>query len=305
MPRDNEWMTYYDAFEYFVPGAVRDGCHPRLMEHPGQVEHAVVLVHGLSDSPYYLTAIGEVFFNKLHFNVYLPLLQCHGLLEPEGMENVQLEEWKRNVAFAVQCAAEKAATVSIGGLSTGGTLGFHSACRDTRVNGGLYLFSAALDLAGGPGGFLGELKERLLRTSLSYILDRDRPLIGPNPYRYSHVDIGGARELSRLIKETDAIMKELEGEHSFQKSVFAAHSEADETASLAGVERLQRLSLPGHFTLFKIPKALGVSHASVVLRDPVFAVGAGPDEEPLEKANPLFSAMMDSIMVVASGDSNG
>ena len=43
--RDDEWLDYYDKFLYFSPGEVRDGCHPRIMEHH-QTTKAIVLVHG-------------------------------------------------------------------------------------------------------------------------------------------------------------------------------------------------------------------------------------------------------------------
>jgi esterase/lipase len=92
------------------------------MEHEGPTTKAIVLVHGLTDSPYFMTAIGDYFFQNLGYNVYLPLLQSHGLKEPKGMEGVALDEWKANVNFAVDIAASKAHQVSIGGLSTGGAL---------------------------------------------------------------------------------------------------------------------------------------------------------------------------------------
>ena len=60
--RDHEWLGYYDRFRYFSPEKVRDGCHPRIMEHPESTKKAIVLVHGLTDSPYFMTAIGDYFF---------------------------------------------------------------------------------------------------------------------------------------------------------------------------------------------------------------------------------------------------
>ena len=59
----------------------------------------------------------------------------------------------------------------------------------------MYLFSAALDLAGGIGGvvgdligdLVGELKERLLRTPVADLVDffdNTKPLIGVNPHCY-------------------------------------------------------------------------------------------------------------------------
>jgi len=60
--RDDEWLDYYKQFRYFSAEAVRDGCQPRIMEQVAPVQRSIVLVHGLTDSPYFLTAIGEYFF---------------------------------------------------------------------------------------------------------------------------------------------------------------------------------------------------------------------------------------------------
>jgi esterase/lipase len=121
---DYEWPDYYERFPYFSAEAVRDGCHPRFMEHEVPTAKAIMLIHGLTDSPYFMTAIGDYFFRHLGYNVYLLLLQCHALKEPNGMEGMKLDEWKANVNFAVDMAASKAHQVSIGGLSTGGALSF-------------------------------------------------------------------------------------------------------------------------------------------------------------------------------------
>lgn len=298
--RDHEWLAYYKQFHYFSAEAVRDGCHPRIMEHEQPTERAIVLVHGLTDSPYFMTAIGDYFFRNLGYNVYLPLFQCHGLKEPKGMEGVELDEWKANVNFAVDVAALNARHVAIGGLSTGGTLSFYTAMNNQQITGTLYLFSAALDLAGDIGGFAGDLKERILRTFLVDILDNDEPLIGVNPYRYARMDVDGARELSKLIKETDTLIKGFNPKEPFSKRVFAAHSESDSTANITAIERLQKVSGPDQFTFFRIPKKAGVSHASLVLKQPIYATGASEGDEPLEKANPQFQNMMEAIAAIES-----
>ena len=291
--RNHEWLDYYDQFSYFSPDKVRDGCHPRIMEHPESQRKAIVLVHGLSDSAYFMSAIGEYFFKKLGYNVYIPLLHCHGLKQPKGMEAVELEEWKANISFAIKSAAFKAEQISIGGLSTGGTLSFYMAATKPKINGTLYLFSAALDLAGGRKGLIGEIKERVLRTFLADLLDRNKPLIGDNPYRYTHVDLDGAQELARLIKETDIIINEFSHKDPFPKRVFAAHSECDTTAEISGIEELQKVSVPNRFNFFRIPRHFGVSHASLVLKDPISKLG-----ETMEKANPQFQEMMEAIAAI-------
>ena len=285
----NEWLSYYDRFNYFSREKIRDGCYPRIMEH-SNAQKAVVLVHGLTDSPYFMTAIGEFFYEKLGYNVYIPLLHCHGLKEPKGMENVELSEWKANVGFAIKSAARQCSRISIGGLSTGGTLSFYMAGTNPKINGTLYLFSAALDLAGKRFDFLGDIAERILRTPLSQLFDSKKDLIGENPYKYDHMDMDGAQELARLIKETDTIIDEYDPKYPFPNKVFAAHSECDTTASISGIEDLEKISIPERFKFFRIGKEFDVSHASLVLKDPIMK-----DGRELEKKNPQFQQMMDAI----------
>jgi pimeloyl-ACP methyl ester carboxylesterase len=297
--RDREWLDYYQEFDYFSAATVRDGCYPRIMEQEQPTGKAIVLVHGLSDSPYFLTAIGNYFFEVLGYNVYLPLLHCHGLKKPNGMEGVNLEQWKANVNFAIDTAAKTANQISIGGLSTGGTLSFHAAATNPKINGTTYLFSAALDLAGGHLGLIGEFKEKMLLSNfLVDILDTNKPLIGKNPYRYESVDLDGARELSKLIEETDTLLTGFNIQKPFTKRVFAAHSESDTTANITGIEDLQKVSVPDLFTFFRIPQSVGVSHASLVLQDPILAIDAASTDRPLEQANSWFSQMIEAIAAI-------
>ena len=291
-------MDYYNEFEYFSPSGVRDGCHPRIMLHAAPAGNAIILVHGLSDSPYLVSSIGQHFHEQLGFDVYLPLLQCHGLREPRGMETVDLAEWKRNLRFALRRAQERSERISIGGLSTGGTLSFYMAATKPAINGELYLFSAALDLAGGHTGLLGELKERFLRTFLADILDQKKPLVGSNPYRYSHIDMDAAQELAYLIRETDDLVDGFSPKCPFPKRIFAAHSESDTTADISGIENLrEKVSGPESLVFYRIPKRQGVPHASLVLKHPIEQAG-----EVLEPENPLFDDMMKEIDAFALGD---
>jgi hypothetical protein len=109
------------------------------------------------------------------------------------------------------------------------------------------------------------------------------------------MDMDGARELSKLISETDALIKGFSSKRPFSKRVFAAHSESDSTANIEGIEYLQKVLAPDPFRFFRIPKEAGVSHASLVLKDAIYAIDASTNAEPLEKANPQFQAMMEAI----------
>jgi esterase/lipase len=294
-----DWNEYYELHfkGHMDKDNVRDRCHPQIFKHDdGQPRNSIVLVHGLTDSPYFMKDIGEYFCSKMGFDVYIPLLRAHGLKKPEDMKDASLIEWQKDVRFAVNAAKESGGKVSIGGLSTGGTLGVEMALTDEQsINGGVFLFSAALGLA----SHTGNLAEIFLRTPLSNIFDHidqsslinDSP--SGNPFRYSKMDIGGARELSKLIKELDL----LTDRDVLKQPLFAAHSEADTTAAINEIEELVARSYNQHqrAEMFRIGKNFAVPHASVGLKDPVLSI----NNSPLEPSNPFFELMMQSLHTFA------
>lgn len=293
------WDDYYTAFgDYFSRGKVRKLNHPRKREKRG-ARQSIVLVHGLSDSPYYMSALADYFHEELGYNTYQPLLHGHGLKKPAGMEFVELEEWKRNVHFAVSRAAAKTpAHVSVGGLSTGGALSLYAALTSPKVTGDLYLFSAALELVISTIGPLDKLLQRLLASrKLSDFLDArdsDRPLVGDNPVKYDYVDKDGARELARLIRENRLLLEDYSRRKSpFPKRVFAAHSKADRTANIDGIEALRKRCKADRFTAFYIPHRddLEVTHGGLVLKAPVL----GESNALCTPANPWFDRMTRGI----------
>lgn len=286
------WQEYYERFDYFSDDAVRNGCQPRIFDWGRRRQNALVLVHGLTDSPYFMAAIGQYFYEKMGFNVLLPLLQAHGLKKPDGMKGVSVKEWKRNVEFAIETAREMGDRVSIGGLSTGGTLSVFQALTNRDVDGAVYLFSAGLDIA----GKVGDAKEWLLRTDFAKLLDfiddnTGKDLIGANPYRYSRIDKGGARQLSKLIEDVENILAKFDPKQLLRLPYFAAHSECDETADINGVEELLIKGSPQKTEFFRIAKKLKVPHASVVLKGDV----KDKNDKVLEEKNPIFDEMMTAV----------
>lgn len=288
------WPEFYTKFSCFSDQTVRPGCHPRKLVHDNRAENAMVLVHGLTDSPFYMTAIAEYLHKFLGYNVYMPLLHYHGLKYPEGMAGVSLTQWKNNVRFAVSHAAESAERVSIGGFSTGGALAFYFGCTDPAISGDIYLFSAALGLYGGGSGVLSGIIEFLLRSPVVGLLDSRKLLAGSHPYRYDRVPLNSAGVLARLIQEINGLLKS-RGDIIQKKRIFAAWSEFDRVINLRKLSGLQSVIKENQFVPFVIPKAACVEHACVVLKEPVYAIGRQPGEAPLEEANPLFAEMMVAV----------
>ncbi len=290
------WPEYYQAFPAFSAATVRAGCHPRIMLHRSGAEQAIVLVHGLTDSPHFMSALGQYFHDILGYDVYIPLLQCHGLKSPAGgMAGVALAQWLENLAYAIRAAAQRTTRVSIGGLSMGGALGYYFACIDPMITGDLYLFSAALGLPRGPCGIPGWFKEWVLRLPLIGRLDSFGPLVGNNPYRYDRVSLNSAAELAKLILKIDHLPLQFTATGDPSRRIFAAWSECDNVISLAKLYELQQRTPKDRLVSFVIPATEQVEHACVVLQQPIHALAAKPGSAPLERANPRFAEMLAAI----------
>lgn len=237
-------------------------------------------------------------FYGLGFHVIIPLLPAHGLIEPDMMHGAKLDKWVTEVDISVAEARAVAKTVSIGGLSLGGTLAVFKAIMDPEsINGALFLFSAALDLV----GTRGDISERLMRidplvNAVARRQDRKSPdLIGANPFRYARMDFDGARELAHLIGLVEDHYKGKKRYEGIDRPTFIAHSESDPTASLQEMEKFARNHVdPDHLiTFYRIAESLSVRHASVVLKDDILDPEDG--KTILEPANVDYENMVISM----------
>ncbi len=105
----------------------------------------IVLVHGLSDSPYFMRHLGA-FFQSQGFRVMAVLLPGHGTRSGDLL-GARWSEWRKAVAYGVDCLAREAEQVYIGGYSAGGALSVLQALHDMRIRG-LFLFAPALKISG-------------------------------------------------------------------------------------------------------------------------------------------------------------
>ena len=274
------------------------GNEPVLLLHEGRRKDVIVLIHGLTDSPYYMRAIAERFF-AAGANVVLPLLPAHGLLEPdEAFEDRDLaEKWKATTRHAVDVATLLGDRVSIGGLSTCGALSVYAALTDAeRVNGGVFLFSAALSV-GGFNEYAGSLS--FLFGPIARARDRGLEGEGPNPYKYPRFSSYGGLQLTKLIRQ----INRLEKKGGPTQRVFAAHSIHDEAAFPKGLAKLLR-SKGTQGVAVVAARNPAIEHASLVLEhdielDPELMSGRKPPPTP--RANPAFDAMMSLALTFYRG----
>jgi len=278
------WNEYFPRFATMDLARLRPGCEP-FVEGPEDASRSIVLVHGLSDSPWFVRAMSRE-FAAMGYRVFAPLLEGHGVTA-EHIATIPPPAWPvwvDNVAHAIEEAGRSGREVSIGGLSTGGTLAVHAAVqKSTRVDGAVFLFSPALAIAG-----MTEYLFRLpLVSSLLGRLDRSTTVAlvqtAPwgHPYRYTRPAADAVEQLEQLLA---SIVDQVP-----EQPVFAVHSEADQTASFTATERLVQRAQTGF--LYRIGPDFQVPHASVVLDDHVYADNGSP----LEPANPLFQPMMRAL----------
>lgn len=115
-----------------------EGRFPRNRE--GRYERGILLIHGLSDSPYFLKPIARQ-LQERGFLVRSILLPGHGTV-PGDLLNVQYQEWVRATAYGVAQLKPHVEKLYLGGFSTGGALCVREALDNQDVQGLILLAPA-------------------------------------------------------------------------------------------------------------------------------------------------------------------
>jgi len=107
-------------------------------------KRGVLLVHGLTDSPYHMRHLAA-FFQRNGFRVMAVLLPGHGT-QPGDLLDVSWMDWAKMVAYGVERLSEEVEEVFLAGFSAGAALSLHHASIDKRIRG-LFLFSPAFEIS--------------------------------------------------------------------------------------------------------------------------------------------------------------
>ncbi|MEE3306263.1 MAG: phospholipase, partial [Pseudomonadota bacterium] len=129
---------------------------------------------------------------------------------------------------------------------------------------------------------------------LARIIDGTYQTHGPNPYKYPNVAGLAGLELMDLI---NIIRDKVEEGQQIEVPLFAAHSQADVTTPIRGIEQLMDAS-EGPNTFFVIDESYALCHADLVvsprlLKQMNFNANMVNQQEEcaVPKANPLFPTM--------------
>ncbi|GGF74382.1 alpha/beta hydrolase [Alteromonas lipolytica] len=218
----------------------------------------VVLTHGLSDSPFFVSAIAAELYAS-GYTVIAPLLPGHGLKDAgDVMADEQLaERWQAHLADVIALALESTDKVILGGFSTGGALSVDYYLNHPDNVKGILLFSGALAL----NGNVESLSKIWGIKTLAKWLDGDYQTDGPNPQKYPKVASFAGLELMELIR---GIREQLDDGARIEVPVFVAHSQADQTTPIEGVENLLTY-VDADNTFYVIDEEYQLCHADLVV----------------------------------------
>jgi alpha-beta hydrolase superfamily lysophospholipase len=168
----------------------------------GEPRGSVLLMHGLSDSPYAMRGIAELFQRQGFYAVALRL-PGHGTV-PSGLREVRWQDWYAAVAVAAKYAAARGGNDKpfyIGGFSTGAALATLYSVRSLDDAGlprpqGLYLVSPAIGLS--PSAVLTNV---IAGLAFMPAFEKSRWLdVLPeyDPYKYNSFPVNAAKQIHTL-----------------------------------------------------------------------------------------------------------
>ena len=168
----------------------------------GEPRGSVLLMHGLSDSPYAMRGIAEL-FQRQGFYVVALRLPGHGTI-PSGLREVRWQDWYAAVAVAAKYAAARGGNGKpfyVGGFSTGAALSTLYAVRslddpELPRPQGLYLLSPAIGIS--PSAVLTNVI-----SGLAFIpaFEKSRWLdVLPeyDPYKYNSFPVNAGKQIHTL-----------------------------------------------------------------------------------------------------------
>lgn len=169
---------------------------PVAFIHPVRTEYSILLIHGLNDSAYYMTDLGESLYRS-GFNVVTILLPGHGT-DTLDMLDTTAEQWRAEVDKGLEMTALVGQKAIIGGFSLGGALAIDAVSRHPDIHG-LLLFSPAIRLHSFDDAFSSLMCAPGLRTR------KWETTLPQNPVKYKYRMGNGVCQLKRLMQRNLAV----------------------------------------------------------------------------------------------------
>ncbi|UCZ55585.1 alpha/beta hydrolase [Desulfurispirillum indicum] len=189
-----------DILEFSIdantPYELQPAAHCPEADDDGMHRRGILLVHGLTDSPYSMRALAEHLSQRC-FLVRTLLMPGHGTI-PGDLLTVHHDEWVRAVEYGLHHLSRVVHSLYMGGFSTGGTLSVRMALEGGHDLQGIVLLAPAIAIDS-PFSHLLPLAVQFrpwLRTSADL-----------DAVKYESFALNGALQVFRLIQHNDRLMR--------------------------------------------------------------------------------------------------
>jgi alpha-beta hydrolase superfamily lysophospholipase len=210
---DKELFNRYYPGSFSNPSKFKQDYNRSYELVPDDVQGGVVLLHGLTDSPYSLKDIGKVFYEK-GFHVLSIRLPGHGTV-PGALIDVKWQDWLAAVELACRDLCRKIGDDKpfyMAGYSNGGALSLHYAIEamgndDLRQPDRLFLFSPAVGITK-----FAALSDWLQIISFIPYFENSRwRRITPeyDPFKYNSFPLNASEQTYELTLKTKAEIEKL------------------------------------------------------------------------------------------------
>jgi len=180
----------------------------------------VLLIHGLTDSPYFMRSLGA-FFQENGFRVMAILLPGHGT-QPGDLLDVSWRDWAGTVASGIEMLSREAEDIYMAGFSAGGTLSVYQSLQDNRVRG-LFLFSPAFRISSRAAlARFHKIYSWMMPSGKWLELKPDHDI-----YKYESFPKNAAAQMYALTRRVNDLLQQ----YNIDIPVFVAASEDDTTVS--------------------------------------------------------------------------
>jgi esterase/lipase len=186
-------------------------------------QRAMLLAHGLGDSPFSFSDIGPVLARQ-GFLVRTVLLPGHGT-DPADLIDISADDWRRVVAEQTALLKQEVDQVYLGGFSTGANLVTALALNDDEIDG-LLLFSPGFKSDGGL-----EWLAPLVAPFVTWLRDPEADRPQQTPVRYLNVPTNGFGQ----FHDTSAEIRAALDDAGYEKPTTIILTEHDSVLDVASI----------------------------------------------------------------------
>lgn len=172
---------------------------------PDEIRAGILLIHGLTDSPYSMRALAE-FFNEQGFYVVLLRVPGHGTI-PAELARISWKDWVAAVKIAAIHTSRATGTdlpFYMGGFSNGGSLSLLYTLQSLQDDNlprpeGLFLFSPAVGVSK-----FAALSDWLMAISFIPYFEKSKWMtIEPeyDPFKYTSFPLNASKQISNVCKQ--------------------------------------------------------------------------------------------------------